>query len=86
VTLSDYYIGKHEVTQGLWKVVMGDNPSSFTRSDNLPVERVRWNEVKAFIDSLNRKTGRTYRLPTEAEWEYAARGGNKSGSNAYGGR
>ncbi len=85
VTLSDYYIGKREVTQGLWKAVTGGNPSYFTGSDNLPVNRVRWNEVNAFIDSLNRKTGRTYRLPTEAEWEYAARGGNKSGGYKYSG-
>ncbi len=87
VTLNDYYIGKREVTQGLWKAVMGadNNPSFFTGSDNLPVENVSWNEVNAFIDSLNRKTGRTYRLPTEAEWEYAARGGNKSGGYKYSG-
>jgi len=87
VTLSDYYIGKREVTQGLWKAVMGadNNPSFFKGSDNLPVENVSWNEVNAFIDSLNRKTGRTYRLPTEAEWEYAARGGNKSGGYKYSG-
>ncbi len=85
VTLSDYYIGKREVTQGLWKAVTGGNPSHFTRSDNLPVENVSWDEVNAFIDSLNRKTGRMYRLPTEAEWEYAARGGNKSGGYKYSG-
>jgi len=87
VTLSGYYIGKYEVTQGLWKAVMGvnNNPSYFTGSDNLPVETVSWNQVKVFIDSLNRKTGKTYRLPTEAEWEYAARGGNKSGGYKYSG-
>jgi formylglycine-generating enzyme required for sulfatase activity len=87
VTLSDYYIGKREVTQGLWKAVMGadNNPSYFTGSDNLPVERVSWNDVKVFIDSLNSKTGKMYRLPTEAEWEYAARGGNKSGGYKYSG-
>jgi formylglycine-generating enzyme required for sulfatase activity len=85
VTLSDYYIGKREVTQGLWKAVTGGNPSHFTGSDNLPVENVSWDEVNAFIDSLNRKTGRTYRLPTEAEWEYAARGGNNSGGYKYSG-
>jgi formylglycine-generating enzyme len=85
VTLSGYYIGKHEVTQGLWKAVTGGNPSHFTGSDNLPVESVSWIEVNAFIDSLNRKTGKTYRLPTEAEWEYAARGGNKSGGYKYSG-
>jgi len=84
VTLSSYYIGKYEVTQGLWKAVMGSNPSHFTGNDSLPVERVSWNMVKVFIDSLNRKTGKTYRLPTEAEWEYAARGG-KSGGFKYSG-
>jgi len=86
VTLSSFYIGKYEVTQGLWKAVMGsnNNPSYFTESDNLPVENVSWYEVNKFIDSLNRKTGRTYRLPTEAEWEYAARGG-KSGGFKYSG-
>jgi formylglycine-generating enzyme required for sulfatase activity len=88
VTLSrDYYVGKIEVTQGLWKAVMGSNsnPSYFTSSDNLPVESVSWYQVNVFIDSLNRKTGRKYRLPTEAEWEFAARGGNKSRGYKYSG-
>jgi len=87
VTLSGYYIGKYEVTQRLWKAVTGanNNPSSFTGSDNSPVESVSWNQVNAFIDSLNRKTGKTYRLPTEAEWEFAARGGNNSRGYKYSG-
>lgn len=70
-------IGKTEVTQELWQVVMGRNPSYF-RGDNLPVERVSWDDCQEFIKKLNRLTGLNFRLPTEAEWEYAARGGNKS--------
>ena len=77
VTLSGYYIGKYEVTQKLWKAVMGNNPSYY-KGDNLPVERVSWNDVQEFIKKLNQMTGKSYRLPTEAEWEYAARGGNNS--------
>jgi len=89
VTLTGYYIGKYEVTQKLWKDITGNNPSNF-RGDNLPVEQVSWNDVQTFIDSLNRTTGKKYRLPTEAEWEYAARGGaggrgyKYSGDNAIG--
>ena len=78
VTLTnDYYIGKYEVTQALWKAVMGNNPSEY-KGDNLPVEMVSWDNCQEFISKLNRITGKTFRLPTEAEWEYAARGGNKS--------
>ena len=77
VTLSDYYIGETEVTQELWEAVMGSNPSYFKGSQN-PVEKVSWNDCKEFITKLNRLTGKNFRLPTEAEWEYAARGGNKS--------
>ena len=84
VTLSGYYIGKYEVTQAQWKAVMGNNPSSF-KGDNLPVERVSWNEVQEFIKKLNQMTGKSYRLPTEAEWEYAARGGNNSRGYKYSG-
>ena len=84
VTLSDYYIGETEVTQALWEAVMGSNPSEF-RGDNLPVERVSYNDVKEFITKLNQKTGKTFCLPTEAEWEYAARGGNKSKGYKYSG-
>jgi len=74
VTIDDFYIGKYEVTQKQWKEIMGKNPSKF-KGDNRPVESVSWNDVQDFIKKLNRKTGKYYRLPTEAEWEYAARGG-----------
>ena len=84
VTLSDYYIGKFEVTQELWQAVMGSNPSYF-KGNNLPVEKVSWNDVQEFITKLNQKTGANFRLPTEAEWEYAARGGNKSREYKYSG-
>ena len=84
VTLSDYYIGKFEVTQKLWKAVMRTNPSYF-KGDNLPVEDVSWNDALEFIRKLNQKTGQNFRLPTEAEWEYAARGGNKSRGYKYSG-
>lgn len=85
VTLTnDYYIGKYEVTQALWKAVMGSNPSRF-KGDNLPVELVSWDDCQEFISKLNRITGKTFRLPTEAEYEYAARGGNKSRGYQYSG-
>ena len=85
VTLTnDYYIGKYEVTQALWKAVMGKNPSDF-KGDNLPVEKVSWDDCQEFISKLNRITGKTFRLPTEAEWEYAARGGKKSRGYQYSG-
>ena len=84
VTLSGYYIGKYEVTQELWKAVMGSNPSNF-KGDNLPVERVSWNDVQEFLRKLNAMTGKRYRLPTEAEWEFAARGGNSSRGYKYSG-
>ncbi|MBR5603832.1 MAG: formylglycine-generating enzyme family protein, partial [Bacteroidales bacterium] len=84
VTLSDYYIGETEVTQELWKAVMGENPSNF-KGNNKPVERVSWNDCQEFIKKLNQLTGKNFRLPTEAEWEYAARGGNKSKGYKYSG-
>ena len=73
----DYYIGKYEVTQRLWQCIMDENPSKF-KANNLPVESVSWNDCQRFIQRLNQLTGRHFRLPTEAEWEYAALGGNKS--------
>ncbi len=106
VTLDSYYIGKYEVTQGLWKAVMGSLPPKFSKDssagrglyflpwagdslfgagDNYPIYFVSWNDVQIFIYSLNRLTGKTYRLPTEAEWEFAARGGNKSRRYKYSG-
>ncbi|MGM9811707.1 MAG: SUMF1/EgtB/PvdO family nonheme iron enzyme [Muribaculaceae bacterium] len=84
VTLSSYYIGETEVTQALWQAVMGNNPSYF-KGDNLPVERVSWDDCQEFIKKLNALTGRKFRLPTEAEWEYAARGGKKSRGYKYSG-
>ena len=85
VTLTnDYYMGKYEVTQALWQAVMGSNPSEY-KGDNLPVEQVSWNDCQEFISKLNGLTGRKFRLPTEAEWEYAARGGKKSRSYQYSG-
>ena len=85
VTLTnDYYMGKYEVTQALWEAVMGSNPSN-SKGDNLPVETVSWNDCQDFISKLNSLTGRKFRLPTEAEWEYAARGGKKSRGYQYSG-
>ena len=84
VTLSSYSIGQTEVTQALWEAVMGNNPSFF-KGDNLPVERVSWDDCQEFVRKLNRLTGKNFRLPTEAEWEYAARGGSKSRGYKYSG-
>ena len=84
VTLSDYYIGETEVTQELWQAVMGSNPSDFSGT-NLPVETVSWDDCQTFITKLNQLTGKNFRLPTEAEWEYAARGGQKSKGYKYAG-
>lgn len=78
VNLAGFYIGKHEVTQELWMAVMGDNPSRFRDDDKNPVDSVSWNDCQEFIKALNQITEMKFRLPTEAEWEYAARGGNKS--------
>lgn len=90
VTLSSYSIGETEVTQALWQAVMGSNPSAFQGNLQRPVECVSWNDCQTFINKLNDLTGKTFRLPTEAEWEYAARGGNRimgykyAGSNMLG--
>jgi len=97
VTLSDFYIGKYEVTQKQWREIMGiDIRQQYDRfwvshsaiageGDNYPMYYVSWYEVQEFIWKLNMKTGKNYRLPTEAEWEYAARGGNKSEGYKYSG-
>lgn len=84
VTLSDYMIGKTEVTQELWQAVMGSNPSNF-KGNNLPVEQVSWDDCQEFIKKLNSLTGLNFRLPTEAEWEYAGRGGKKGKGYKYSG-
>ena len=85
VTLSSFHIGKYEVTQGLWREVMGSNPSYNPSGDDYPVENVSWEDCQEFIGKLNARTGLTFRLPTEAEWEYAARGGRKSRGYKYSG-
>jgi formylglycine-generating enzyme required for sulfatase activity len=84
VTLSSFSIGKYEITQAQWQAVMGSNPSEF-KGDSLPVEMVSWDDVQEFISKLNAQTGKKYRLPTEAEWEFAARGGVKSKGYKYSG-
>ncbi len=85
VTLSPYSIGETEVTQALWEAVMGSNPSYYDGDMNRPVESVSWNDCQQFITQLNQMTGMTFRLPTEAEWEFAARGGNMSHGYTYAG-
>lgn len=92
VTLSSYYMGETEVTQALWKAVMGSETSynggwenKYGKGDNYPVYRVSWKNIQEFIRKLNQKTGKNFRLPTEAEWEYAARGGKKSNGYKYAG-
>ena len=84
VMLSSYSIGETAVTQALWEAVMGGNPSDFKGADH-PVEQVSWDDCQEFIRKLNEKTNRKFRLPTEAEWEFAARGGNKSKGYKYAG-
>lgn len=84
VTLSSFSIGQTEVTQELWEAVMGSNPSYF-KGAKLPVEKVSWDNCQTFITKLNALTGKQFRLPTEAEWEFAARGGNSSKGSKYAG-
>ena len=84
VTLHDYYLGETEVTQELWEEVMGYNPAN-TIGASLPIENISWNDCADFIRELNNRTGKTFRLPTEAEWEYAARGGIYSRQCVYSG-
>lgn len=84
VTVSSFYIGQTEVTQELWEAVMGKNPS-FSKGAKRPVDQVSWNDCQKFIKKLNNLTGKNFRLPTEEEWEYAARGGKKSQNYQYAG-
>ncbi len=83
VTLPSFYIGKYEVTQGLWQSVLEANPSFFKSGNDYPLEEANPALVDSFIVKLNQLTGKHYRLPTEAEWEYAAMGGNKSKGYRY---
>jgi formylglycine-generating enzyme required for sulfatase activity len=85
VTVPDFRICKYPVTQGQWKQIMGNNPAHFKGDDNRPVEQVSWNDAQAFFETLNRVTNKRYRLPSEAEWEYAARGGSHSKGFKYAG-
>ena len=85
IELSDFNIGKYPVTQAQWREVMGSNPSWFKNCDDCPVEDVSWNDIQDFLKKLNGLTGKTYRLPTEAEWEYAAKGGKLSKGYKYAG-
>lgn len=77
ICVDDFEIGKYEVTQGEWQSIMGHNPASFNKGDHYPVENVSWNDVQLFIQKMNSKFAGHYRLPTEAEWEYACRSGGK---------
>jgi formylglycine-generating enzyme required for sulfatase activity len=77
VCLADFYMGKFEVTQEQWEKVMGNNPSQFKKGGNYPVENVSWDDAREFTRRLSGLTGHKWRLPTEAEWEYAARSGGK---------
>ena len=86
VTVTSFYMGETEVTQALWEAVMSSNPSrEICRGDNLPVEKVTWNDCQEFISKLNQLTGKNFRLPTESEWEFAAKGGKKSKGYKYAG-
>lgn len=78
VCVDDFYLAKHEVTQGQWEKILGQNPAYFKKKgENYPVEQVSWDDAQNYLRQLNAKSGKEFRLPTEAEWEYAARSGGK---------
>lgn len=83
--VGDFYLAKYEVTQALWMAIMGNNPSTYRNCPECPVETVSWEDAQAFIHALNEKTGENYRLPTEAEWDFAAKGGTQSQGHKYSG-
>lgn len=85
VEVSGFWMCRYELTQGVWKAVMGENPSNFTGNDSLPVEQVSWVDAQRFVVLLSQQTGKVFRLPTEAEWEYAARGGVKGKGTPFAG-
>lgn len=85
ITLTSYYIGKFELTQAQWFGIMGNHPSLHENCEDCPVDNVSWNEIQDFLIKLNKKTGKKYRLPTEAEWEFAAKGGNSSKHKSFSG-
>jgi formylglycine-generating enzyme required for sulfatase activity len=85
VTLSSFYLGKFEVTQAQWRAVMVNDPSDFSGCDNCPVENISWEDAQEYLQKLNALTAKNYRLPTEAEWEYAAKGGKASRGYTYSG-
>jgi len=84
VCLDGFWMGKYEVTQGQWETIMGNNPSGFKSGNDFPVENVSWNDTKKFISKLNQQSGNLFKLPTEAQWEYAARSGGKDQEYAGG--
>ncbi|MCG8036129.1 MAG: formylglycine-generating enzyme family protein [Candidatus Thiodiazotropha taylori] len=81
VNVRSFELGKYELTQSQWTAVMGSNPSAFSSCEECPVERVSWNDAQEYIHKLNQLTGKRYRLPSEAEWEFACRGGGKERSH-----
>ena len=84
VNVPSFYIGKYPVTQDLWEAIMGNNPSGYEGPQH-PVDSVSWDDAKEFIQQLNKQSSQSYRLPTEAEWEFAARGGIHTEEYLYSG-
>lgn len=85
LNIADYYIGKYEVTQAQWMAIMDNNPSLHAGCEQCPVEQVSWHDAQEYLRRLNKKSGKSYRLPTEAEWEYAAKGGKLARNLRYAG-